>query len=361
MNQPSGKIKKILIVEDDKLDQKAIIRVLDEQGLYQCTLVSTLKEAREKLKESTFNIVLLDESLPDGKGSELFAELTGVPFVLATGSGSEDFAIRAYRAGASDYIIKDVDCLYLKLIPSTIEKALKQKELDQLRDSFASIVSHELRAPLTIISLGLENLQAGLLGPLSEKQAGAIERNIRNSKHLGKLIDNLLDLSRLESGRTRIERSEVDLQHLIHEVIQNFQPSEKEGCASVLEEMAPNLSHLACDPDLISQVLTNILSNAIRYAKEKIVVKAEAISGADGTPQFIQTSVSNDGPSIPKEKLAQIFEKFVQLDRGSRVGSYKGTGLGLAICREIIERHGGQIWVESDGEKGVEFDFTLPI
>jgi len=348
-------MKKILIVEDDKLDQKAITKVLDGDGHYQYTLAGTLKEAREKLREATFDLVILDASLPDGMSMELFDELAGTPFIIAAGTGSEEFAVRAYKSGASDYIIKDVDRFYLKLIPSTIEKALKQKELAQLKESFVSTVSHEMRTPLTVMSFGLENLQDGILGPLNAKQAEAIERNIRNTKRLSRLIDNLLDLSRLQSGRTRIERVELDLGHLIHEVIQNFEPDGKEGGALIQEEMAANLPHVECDPDLISQVLTNLLSNAIRYARERIVVKTEV------TPKFIRTSVSNDGPSIPPERLGELFGKFVQLDRESRKGSYKGTGLGLAICQDIIERHKGNIGVESDGKNGVEFYFTLPI
>lgn len=355
MDQPSGSIQKILIVEDNKFDQEAITRVLDQETRYQYILVGTLKEAREKLREATSDLVILDAGLPDGSTAELFDKLVGVPFVITTGAGSEEYAVRAYKAGASDYLIKDVDRSYLKLIPSTIEKALKQKELEQLKENFIGTVSHELRTPLTVIGLGLENLQAGILGPLSEKQAQAIERNMRNAKRLRKLIDDLLDLSRLQSGRTKIERQEVDLRHLIHEVIQNFQTEGKEGIPVIQEEITTNLPPLPCDPDLISQVLTNLLSNAVRYAKEWIVVKAEEI------PPLIRTSVRNDGPGIPRDELDKLFEKFVQLDRGTRKTPYKGTGLGLAICKEIIQRHHGKIWAESPGERGVTFHFTLPM
>ena len=254
--------------------------------------------------------------------------------------------------------------VWSSLVDITMRKQAEEalKNLARLKDDFIGTVSHELRTPLTVINLGLENLQAGIFGPLGEKQAEAIERNIRNAKRLGKLIDNLLDLSRLQSGRTKIEKKAVGLKHLIHEVIQSFQPGEKAGTAFFQEEMPANLPPLECDPDLIAQVLTNLLSNAIRYAKEKIAVKSEVIKGAVGTPEFIQTSVVNDGPGIPQEKLAELFNKFVQLDRGQRKGSYKGTGLGLAICKEIIEKHHGKIWAENPKEGGgVAFCFTLPI
>ena len=247
------------------------------------------------------------------------------------------------------------------MVMATIIDISERKKLEAMKDEFIGTTSHELRTPLTVISLGLENLKAGILGRLSSKQEEVVDRNIRNAKRLGKLIDDLLDLSRLQSGRTKIERREVDLSHLIHEVIQNFQPAGKEGGTSICEEIAANLPNLKCDADLVAQVLTNILSNALRYAKKEIVVRAKVVDGADGTAKFIQTSVSNDGPGISVEKLSQLFEKFVQLDRESRKTSYKGTGLGLAICREIIERHHGKIWVESPAKRGVEFHFTLPL
>lgn len=352
---------KILIVEDDKLDQKAITKTLDQHGGYEHTVAGTLKEAREKLKEGTFDLVLLDANLPDGSTMELFPNLVGIPFVITAGAGSEEYAIRAYKAGASDYLIKDINRFYLKLIPSTIEKALKQKELEQLKESFVGMVTHELRTPLVVIEIGLKNLLGDVLGPITEKQAETIEMNIQNAKHLGKLIDDLLDLSRLQSGRAAVERKEVDLKNLIHEVVQSFKPAEKERGALVCEELPEKLPALECDPYLISQVLTNLLSNAIRYVEERIVVKSMAVAGADGNPQFIETSVANDGPGIPSENLDKLFEKFVQLDRATRKTPYKGTGLGLAICKEIIERHRGKIWAESPEGKGVAFHFTLPI
>lgn len=352
---------RILIVEDDKLDQKAITKVLDQQSDCHYTIASTLKEAREKLKEAAFDLVLLDASLPDGSTMELFDELSGTPFVITAGAGSEDYAIHAYKAGACDYLIKDINRFYLKLIPSTIEKALKQKELEKLKESFVGMVTHELRTPLVVIEIGLKNLLSDILGPLNPKQAETVEMNIQSAKHLGKLIDDLLDLSRLQSGRAEIERKEVDLGHLIQEVIEKFQPSAKEGKSLVCTELPDKLPPLECDPYLISQVLTNLLSNAIRYVEDKIVVKSSAVKGADGTLQFIETSVANDGPGIPSESLDKLFEKFVQLDRANRKTPYKGTGLGLAICKEIIERHKGKIWAESSKERGVEFHFTLPI
>lgn len=352
---------RILIVEDDKLDQKAITKVLDQQSDYHYTIASTLIEARAKLKETAFDLVLLDANLPDGSTMELFDDLSGTPFVITAGAGSEDYAIRAYKAGACDYLIKDINRFYLKLIPSTIEKALKQKELEKLKESFVGMVTHELRTPLVVIEIGLKNLLGDALGPLSPKQAETVEMNIQNAKHLGKLIDDLLDLSRLQSGRAEIERREVDLGHLIHEVIEKFQPPAKEGKPLVCTELSDKLPPLECDPYLISQVLTNLLSNAIRYVEDKIVVKSAAIKGADGALQFIETSVANDGPGIPSENLEKLFEKFVQLDRANRKTAYKGTGLGLAICKEIIERHKGKIWAESSKERGVEFHFTLPI
>lgn len=361
-----AKAIKVLHIEDSLVAQGIVQACLEKSGDVPFELVQAdrLAEAQKILGKQTFDVVLLDLHLPDKSGKELYdaihRQVPRTPIVILSGNFEEKAAaIQRLKGGAQDFLLKDN--LQEEILVRSLLYAIERKKLEVFKDDFIGTVSHELRTPLTVIGLGLENLQAGILGSLNEKQAEAIERNIRNAKRLGKLIDNLLDLSRLESGQTKLEGKEVDLKHLIHEVIQNFQPAGKEGGASIQEEVAANLPHLECDPDLIAQVLTNLLSNAIRYAQGRIVVKATVIHGDGGTPQFIQTSVGNDGPGIPQEKLDELFKKFVQLDRANRKTSYKGTGLGLAISKEIIERHKGKIWVESPEEAGVTFHFTLPI
>lgn len=247
-----------------------------------------------------------------------------------------------------------------QFVIATVIDITERKKVEGLKEEFLSMASHELRTPLALIGMGTENLLAGIHGELSEKQTEVLGRIQHNVKHLIHLINNFLELSHFQLGRTKIERKQLDLNSLIHDLLQSFRVGPKGG-ATIEEKLKPNLPRTEADPGMITEVLTNLLSNAIRYAKKKIEVTTNTIREADGSPCFIETSISNDGPGIPHEKANELFKKFAQLDREKRTGDYKGMGLGLAICKEIIEQHQGKIWIESSGEKGVSFHFTLPI
>ncbi|MBI2083063.1 MAG: PAS domain S-box protein [Deltaproteobacteria bacterium] len=235
----------------------------------------------------------------------------------------------------------------------------ERKRLETLKDEFIGQVSHELRTPLNVIELGLSNLQSGLAGPLNEKQAQIIERNSRNAKRLAQLIDDLLDLSRLQSKAVVPRLEKVSLNDLIRETLSNFP---KKEAIAIEEKMEPQLPSLECDPEMIGRVITNLLMNASRYARSKIVVQTEkARFQNQESPTEILTSVANDGPGIPPDKTEEIFQKFTQLSRNGAENHYKGVGLGLAICKEIMEKHHGKIWAESDGMNGAKFYFTLPL
>ncbi|MDO8528072.1 MAG: PAS domain-containing sensor histidine kinase [Deltaproteobacteria bacterium] len=248
-----------------------------------------------------------------------------------------------------------------KTILLAIEDITERKKLEKMKDEFLSMVSHELRTPLTVIALGIDNLKSGILGPISEAQAEALDRGQRNVRRLSKLIENLLDLSRLESGRTKIQQKEIHLTPLIHEIVQSYQGGKRGRNLKIKEKHKKDLPTVEADSDMVAQALTNLFSNAILYAKKEIVVATTIAKPESGSPQFIEISIANDGPGIPRQKMDDLFKKFIQLDREKRTGPYKGTGLGLAICKEIIERHRGKIWVESPEKTGVTFRFTLPI
>lgn len=347
---------KILLIEDKESDALLVQRLL--KGYCEVVHATTLKAVAVRLAEGGIDLILSDLGLPECAGIETFkavyAQARGIPLIVLTGTYQDEaLASACVGSGAQDYLVKDG--LRADGLKRAIRYALERKKLDAVKENFVGNVTHELRTPLTVLGLGLENLQDGLAGPLTQEQAELIGRNIRNAKHLGKIIDDLLDFSRLQSGQAKLASKKLNLTQLIHKVVENFRNTETASNGLLQEVLPRDLPRLECDPDLIAQVVTNLLSNAVRYAKAKIVVKAERVDG------FIQTSVANDGPGIPQEKLTQLFEKFVQLDRRERKGSYKGTGLGLAISKEIIEQHKGKIWVESPGESGVVFYFTLPV
>ncbi len=245
-----------------------------------------------------------------------------------------------------------------------------RKRLEKLKDDFVSTVSHELRTPLSILKGALSNLKDGVIGDLSEKQSKVIETANRNVERLSQLIDDLLDLSRLESGRAKIHRIRLNPAALLQEVIRGFEIVAKGHQLSIINRLPEELPEIYVDPDLFTQLLYNLLNNAIRFAKSEIQISVSIRQPpATGQPPkniscdshpHLRFSIENDGPPIPKESMAKIFNKFEQLNRPIGGAGYKGTGLGLAICKAILEQHHGKIGVENRDENGISFFFMLP-
>lgn len=235
---------------------------------------------------------------------------------------------------------------------------VERKKLDQLKDNFVSIVSHEIKTPLTIIKAALSNMEAGINGPLSEKQKEVLNTTLRNVDRLNRILRDILDLSRFESGRAVINWQNIQIESLINEVKEAYLKEALEKKLDLQFNISPHLPPIETDPDMILQVLNNLLNNAIRYAQSKIIVNAELIESPGN--QSIQITIVDDGKGIPDEKIHLLFKKFEQINRPSGGAGYKGTGLGLAICKQIIDLLHGKIWANCSLNKKTEFHILLP-
>jgi putative ABC transport system substrate-binding protein len=233
----------------------------------------------------------------------------------------------------------------------------KLKELDRMKSDFVSHVSHELRTPLTAIKGAVDLVLREVAGPLTEKQIHYLNRVRSNTQHLAGLINDLLDLSKIESGRIEVKSSRVFLGGLVHEAVEALRPVAAEK-AITLETTSCESSILVwADRDKINQVLMNLIGNAIKFtpAEGKVTVSASRNGG-----ESVKVSVSDTGPGIPPAEKEKIFAKFYQIAEMNGENS-KGTGLGLAISKALVELHGGKIWVESEEGRGSTFSFTLPV
>ena len=237
-----------------------------------------------------------------------------------------------------------------------IEDITERKRLERTKDDFISTVSHELRTPLTIIKEAVENLTDGLCGDLTQKQQAVTCIAKKNTHRLSSLIDDLLDMSRLESGKVRCNKVRVSTPLFINEIVNNFSSQVQHNGLLITINSSPSLPDLYIDATMVMQVMNNILVNAIRYAKKNITISAKIIK----TRKKVQISIFNDGSHIAASDRKLIFDKFYQINRPQGGEGYKGTGLGLPISKQIIEQHDGAIWVESVMDKGVTFHFTLP-
>jgi signal transduction histidine kinase len=231
------------------------------------------------------------------------------------------------------------------------------KELDHLKSDFVSHVSHELRTPLTAIKGAVDLILRQVAGPLTEKQVHYLTRVRSNTQHLAGLINDLLDLSKIESGRIEIKSSRVSLSGLLHEVVEALRPVAAEKVIALEATIREPSILVWADRDKINQVLTNLIGNAIKFTPVhgRVTVSASRNGGAS-----VQVSVSDTGPGVPPDEKEKIFAKFYQIAKVNGENS-KGTGLGLAISKALVELHGGKIWVESEPSRGSTFSFTLPV
>jgi signal transduction histidine kinase len=230
-------------------------------------------------------------------------------------------------------------------------------ELDKMKSDFVSNVSHELRTPLTAIKGSTDNMMDGLTGELNEKQVRYLTRIKSNTDRLARLINELLDLARMEAGRIELKRTGLSLVPLANEAAESLRPMATEKFISLEVDSAGTNVNAWADRDKVIQVLMNIIGNAIKFTPPhgRVTVAFER-NGA----KWVQISVADTGPGIPAEEANKIFDKFYQAAQVAKQKT-KGTGLGLAISKALVEMHGGRLWVESEVGKGSVFSFTLPV
>lgn len=242
-----------------------------------------------------------------------------------------------------------------KYFISQIQNITERQAIEQMKNEFISVVSHELRTPLTSIRGSLGLLATGIYDNKPEKARRMIEIALTDSERLCRLVNDILDLERLESGRITLVKESCDLETLLQRSAEAMQASA--DAAQVTLDILP----IAADtqvwvaPDSIIQTLTNLISNAIKFSPPQSTITINT----EPYPDWVTVLVHDQGRGIPTDKLESIFGRFQQVEAAD-AGQKGGTGLGLAICKTIIQQHGGRIWVDSEIGSGSTFYFTLP-
>jgi signal transduction histidine kinase/uncharacterized protein (DUF302 family) len=397
-SEPEVDQRPVLLAIDDDPDNRAFLtKAVSKQG-FDVVVAPTATHARHLLEERRPALIFLDVQMPQESGLSLLPQmLRAYPeavVVMMTAYGSEQVAAEALRGGADDYIAKPIDLQRLReLLTRNLDKqrlrAERQSLISRLKDSnrylmrqhaalrradeeilqvnrqleqsnrykseFLANMSHELRTPLNAI-LGFSEI---LLDPSMNLTPGErIEflRNIHGSgQHLLGLINDILDLAKIEAGKMELHLEPVDVQHTLHEVTSILEPmARQQGLALVTEGNKP-AGLIQADHSKLKQVLYNLLSNAVKFTPAPGQVTLRVQDGADQ----LLVSVHDTGIGIKPQDLPKLFREFEQLD-GSYTRRYQGTGLGLALCRRFVEMHGGRIWAESEFGQGSTFTFTIP-
>lgn len=240
-------------------------------------------------------------------------------------------------------------------IVAVLENATEQERLDRQRKEFVANVSHELRTPLTTIKSYLEALDEGAIEE-PELASRFLQVTRQEADRMSRLINDLLQLSKLDAQQARMQKRPLASVPLLQQAYDRFSMPAKQKEIQFTCDIADDLPQVYVDGDQIDRVLDNLISNAVKYTPEKGSIRLTAYQRSDG---FLVVKVSDTGIGIPKKDLQRIFERFYRVDK-ARSREMGGTGLGLSIAKEIIQLHGGDIWIDSLYQKGTTVSFTLP-
>lgn len=371
---PDARPSNILVVDDDPVSLQVVVEML-EAGGYQVKAAASGWEALRMAEQEPPDLVILDILMPDMDGHEVclrlkeIETLKDIPVLFISGLGDLMEKIKSFQMGGVDYVVKP---FHLREVLARVETHLqlrRQKlqlqrsyqrlqELEQLRDDLTHLIVHDLRTPLTSFLTGLQTLRA--MGPNGHDPAWreVLEVAIRGGETLLGMINDLLDLHKMEQGSMLLECEVIPPRDLVEEALQYVQSLVQEKALRCITEVEEGLPPLSADREKLRRVLINLLGNAIKFTPPEgqitLAVRREP------SEEALLFTVADTGNGIPKEYFGRIFEKFGQVEL-RRSGRQRSTGLGLAFCKMVVEAHGGRIWVESEVGKGSQFSFTIPL
>lgn len=378
-------VEKILVV-DDQTDIAQLLKMQLQEAGFAVTCVGDGEAAIDMLDEGDYSLVLLDIRLPKASGIEVLSHIreTGknTAVIMMTAHGNEDLAVECMKAGVADYLSKPFvmdDMLQRVMRAIANRRVLLQKQrLEQEKDDFVSMLSHDMKNPLTAVIGSIDIIREGRLGPVNEEQAEYLHAAIDSCNEVISMIDNLLDIHRFEAGRMQIKIAEYGVAEILRGVTRRFTRIAEHDGIRLKERLSHETPKIAVDKNAFSRVIANLLANAVKFTPEggEIVVSCRCLKYAevpwarlpgyvtlpDGFAElncFVQMSIRDTGSGILADDLGRIFERYVQSRNG--VGRERGgAGLGLAFCKMAVESCGGIIWVESEAGLGSEFLILLP-
>lgn len=328
----------------------------------------SVEQAKKILEKNNFDCYVVDYNLPDSTGLDFIRHLLDsqkgqdrkAAIIMVTGQGSEEIAAESFKLGADEYLTKRSisDGLFGRPVMNAIERAQLTTQIQHYQDrlaqsnkdlsDFTHTAAHDLKSPLRRILSYCEILQEDAAERLIDDDNAILERMMVNAQRMQNLINSLLSYSMIEYDEE--EKQVTDLNVIAADILNEHKESIEETSADIHVGTLPTLHAY---PVRIKQLLSNLVSNALKYKgtdAPRIIINALK----DG--DTITMSVQDNGQGIPKEQQSMIFKDFKRLHANEDI---EGSGLGLSICRKIVERHGGEIWVESESGKGSTFYFTL--
>lgn len=360
----------ILFAEESRNDQKAFNDLIKKEGLnYRVQAVSSADEALTELESGDFDIFISDYDLMQAHSEAICKVTSHMPMIIMVSMKKTRDAKEMCTLGLCDLFLKDAKSRHIKYLPVAIENSLKHKKLERelimaretanaanrSKTEFMANMTHELRTPLNAI-LGFSELMAReIAGKVNKTQKAFLNDINESGQLLLSLINDILDLSKIEAGKIELDYSLIKIRDLIERSQLFIRGKAIEKSIKMVTEIEDNVNNVFADEVRIKQVIVNLLSNSVKFTPSGGVITISAKK----RDNHIEIAVKDTGKGIRKKDLSKLFQPFIQLDPDPELKK-EGTGLGLALSKKIVELHGGKIRAESKWKEWCRFTFTLP-
>lgn len=365
---------KILLVEDSRTSVMLVETLLkdDPDETYDLHVVGTLADGVAKITREDFDLVLLDLTLPDSSGvatvDAMFEAADGTGIVVLTSTSDEKVGLAALRHGAQDFLVKDETYrkVLLRAIKYARQRSQAEREIREARDlaefatrsksTFIANLSHELRTPLNAVIGFSEIMLGGIAGEMNDKQKEYTTDIYKSGRYLLGLIGTVLDISKIEANKIELNNGVVNIASVIDDVVELYQGVEHNDKATIRLDIEPRLPKFYGDLTMVTEIVTNLISNALKYSPDggEVFVKAFV----DGAGE-LKLTVQDHGIGIAADEIENILEPFGRTET-SRKHNIEGTGLGLPLTVGLVEAHGGKLSLDSELGEGTTVCVSLP-
>lgn len=350
----------ILVVDDDVLNRKMLSVRLQTEG-YEVQTAAGGREALDLLAGRSINLMILDVMMPDMSGLEVLRILRTIrtiaelPVIMATARSESSDIVEALAAGANDYVTKPID---FPVLLARMRTHLRLQSLTREKDEFLGIASHDLKNPLAIVRSSLDIVRTCVPPgtPMPDDMPEVLERAIRHTLSMERIIGDFLDFHALEDGNLAIRHKPFDLNQVTAEALDSLADSARQKGISIVREFAEPTCSTLGDERRIEQVILNLAGNSLRFSRPGTTVRV-LVAQEEKQSLF---SISDEGPGLTPEDLPRLFVKYARLSNRP-TGGEKSSGLGLAICSKLIAAHHGTIGAKNNTPgPGATFWFRLP-
>lgn len=358
--EAAARVTRILLIEDDPDDawlvEKYLSKCNSPENRFDLVRADRLKTGLDCLSKEKFHLVLLDLTLPDSEKLDTFVSVReaapNVPVVICSGLHDQQVAIEAIGKGAQDYVLKgQIDQAMFERV---IRYALERRRVQEMKEEFIGKVIHDLRSPLVISREAVALILDGFFGEVSKEQREFLTMAVNTLGKLNRMIDDLLNVTKIELGKVELQKERVDMAEITREACAGFDPMAKKKNLEMKVRVPSAPVSIFADRDKISQAWMNLLSNAVKYTERGSI----EVTVQDRGDQ-VECRVKDTGCGIAEKDMDQMFSQFQRFGANDRP-KVEGTGLGLAITKGIILAHQGRIWAQSKLGEGTEISFTLP-